>query len=85
MTNEMDPDEFSHFTNDRNLTAQILLAHFWMLSWLLDSVGPVRGFAMREETLLRWVERAALQLPASHRKYVLWPLGMTKHLPEAAT
>ncbi|KAK0648567.1 hypothetical protein B0T16DRAFT_326644 [Cercophora newfieldiana] len=78
MTNEMDADEFAYFTEESNLTAQILLAHFWMMSWILDSLGPSRGFAMREDTVLRWVERAAQRLPESHKRYVLWPLGIVE-------
>jgi hypothetical protein len=75
MTNEMDADEFAHFTDDNNLTAQILLAHFWMLTWVLGSLGPAHGFAMQEKTVLRWVERTAHRLPQSHRHFILWPLG----------
>ncbi|KAK0612119.1 hypothetical protein B0T14DRAFT_341289 [Immersiella caudata] len=76
MTNEMDVHEFAHFTDDNNLAAQILLVHFWMLTWVLDSLGPAHGFAMQERTVLRWVERTAQRLPQSHRHFVLWPLGM---------
>ena len=78
MTNEMDAEEFAHFTDETNHTAQILLAHFWMLSWVLGSLGPARGFAMQESTVLRWVERAAHRLPESHRQYVLGPLGIAE-------
>jgi len=78
MTNEMDADEFANFTQETNLTAQVLLVHFWMLSWVLDSLGPARGFAMREHTVLSWIERAAHRLPESYRRYVLWPLGMVE-------
>jgi hypothetical protein len=74
----MDADEFAHFTEENNVVAQILLAHFWMLTWVLNSLGPARGFAMQEGTVLRWVERIARQLPQSHRHFVLWPLGIAE-------
>ncbi|KAK0732322.1 hypothetical protein B0H67DRAFT_475341 [Lasiosphaeris hirsuta] len=83
MTNDMDADAFAHFTVETNLTAQLLLAHFWMLSWVLGSLGPARGFAMRENTILRWVERTAQRLPETHRRYVLWPLGMAEAMGES--
>jgi hypothetical protein len=78
MTNEIDADEFVEFTKDTNYTAQILLIHFWMLSWVLESqvLGSTRVFAMRPDNVLRWVETAAQRLPESHQKHVLWPLGM---------
>lgn len=78
MANDMDAAEFAHFTDEANFTAQILLTHFWMLSWLLGSFGSASGFAMPESTVLRWVQRAAEQLPNSHRRHVLWPLGMVE-------
>jgi hypothetical protein len=80
VTNEMNPVEFASFTKPTNFTAQILLAHFWMLTLVLQRhvLGPARVFAMQDEVVLQWVERAALQLPESHKRYVLWPLGMAK-------
>jgi len=76
----MDADEFAHFTKPTNLTAQILLAHFWMLTHVLQrhSLGPARAYAVRDDILFQWVETAAQKLPESFRGYVLWPLGMAR-------
>lgn len=79
-TNDMDTSEFAHFTRPTNLTAQILLAHFWMLTHVLQrhALGPARAYAVRDDILFQWVETAAQRLPESHRRYVLWPLGMAR-------
>ncbi|KAK5655743.1 hypothetical protein OQA88_5280 [Cercophora sp. LCS_1] len=79
VTNEMGTDDFADFVSETNMVAQILLAHFWMLSWVLGShvLGPDHGFDLSESTVLRWAEGAAKRLPESYRKYVLWPLGMS--------
>ncbi|KAK4118502.1 hypothetical protein N657DRAFT_651200 [Parathielavia appendiculata] len=77
-TNEMDSDEFASFTNPINYTAQILLVHFWMLTHVLQhhSLGAARSYVLKDEILFQWVETAAQKLPPSHKRYVLWPLGM---------
>jgi hypothetical protein len=78
MTNDMDGDQFASFTKPNNFVAQILLAHFWMLTYLLEErvLGPSRPFALRREVLLHWVGKALQGLPQSHKQYALWPLGM---------
>lgn len=80
MTNDMDTDEFANFTKPTNFTAQILLAHFWMLTHVLQrhSLGAARAYAVRDEVLYQWVQAAAHKLPESHKRYVLWPLGMAR-------
>lgn len=80
VTNEMEPDEFADFTKPTNFTAQILLVHFWMLTLVLQRhvLGPARAFGVRDEVVLQWVQRAAQQLPKSHKRFVLWPLGMVR-------
>ncbi|KAH6843204.1 hypothetical protein B0I37DRAFT_437346 [Chaetomium sp. MPI-CAGE-AT-0009] len=79
-TNDMDADEFANFTNPSNFTAQILLAHFWMLTHVLQchSLGPARVSLVRDEIIFQWVETAVHKLPGSHKRYVLWPLGMAR-------
>ncbi len=79
-TNEMDTDEFADFTRPTNLTAQVLLLHFWMLTHVLQChvLGPAREHVVRDDILFQWVETAAHKLPETHKRYVLWPLGMAR-------
>ena len=76
----MDADEFAHFTRPTNLAAQILLAHFWMLTHVLQrhALGPARAYALRDDILFQWVEAAAQRLPETHKRFVLWPLGLAR-------
>ncbi|KAK3899422.1 protein RTM1 [Staphylotrichum tortipilum] len=55
-TNEMDADAFAHFTKPTNLAAQVLLAHFWMLTHVLQrhALGPARAYALRDDILFQW-------------------------------
>ncbi|KAH6640391.1 hypothetical protein F5144DRAFT_599084 [Chaetomium tenue] len=81
VTNDMDTEEFNNFTNPTNFTAQILLVHFWMLTHVLHrhSLGAARStLPVRDEIIFQWVETAAHSLPRSHKRYVLWPLGMAR-------
>lgn len=81
VTNDMDTEEFNNFTNPTNFTAQVLLVHFWMLTHVLHrhSLGPARtSLPVRDEIIFQWVETAACSLPRSHKRYVLWPLGMAR-------
>jgi hypothetical protein len=76
----MNADEFANFTKPTNFTAQILLAHFWMLTHVLQrhSLGAARAYAVRDEVLFQWVQTAAQRLPESYKRYALWPLGMAR-------
>jgi hypothetical protein len=80
VTNDMNAVEFANFTKPTNFTAQILLAHFWMLTHVLQrhSLGAARAYAVRDEVLFQWVQTAAQRLPESYKRYVLWPLGMAR-------
>ncbi len=76
----MTGNEFADFTRPTNFTAQILLLHFWMLTYTLQrhSLGPAREYVVRDDILFQWVETAAHKLPKTHKRYVLWPLGMAR-------
>ncbi|KAK4097357.1 hypothetical protein N658DRAFT_434185 [Parathielavia hyrcaniae] len=79
-TNEMDSAEFASFTHPTNCTAQLLLVHFWILTHVLQrhSLGAARSYVVKDEILFQWVETTAQKLPPSHKRYVLWPLGMAR-------
>ena len=80
-TNDMDAAEFAAFTCPTNLAAQILLVHFWALTCVLERHvfgASGRAFGVRDDIVRRWVEQAARRMPASHRQYVVWPLGMMR-------
>jgi hypothetical protein len=51
-----------------------------MLTHVLQrhSLGPARGYALKDEILFQWVRTAAEKLPPSHKRYVLWPLGIAR-------
>ncbi len=76
----MTAKEFADFTRPTNFTAQILLLHFWMLTLVLQrhSLGLAREHVVRDDILFQWVETAAQKLPKTHKRYVLWPLGMAR-------
>lgn len=81
MTNKMTAGEFVTFTDPQNYTAQVLLAHFFMLDYVLEmhTLGPTdKPFAFRKQVTRSWVVKAAERLPAAYQKYMLWPLGLAR-------
>lgn len=81
MTNKMTAEEFSAFTDPQNYIAQILLAHFFMLDYILEMYAfgsDAKPFAFQKRVTQAWVIRAAEKLPISYQKYMIWPLGLAK-------
>ncbi|KAK1766589.1 c6 transcription factor [Phialemonium atrogriseum] len=81
MTNKMTAEEFSAFTDPQNYIAQILLAHFFMLDYILEMYAfgsDAKPFAFQKQVTQAWVIRAAEKLPISYQKYMIWPLGLAK-------
>jgi len=83
MTNKMTDEDFAEFTDPQNHTAQILLAHFFMLDYILEAnaIGPAATpFAFQKQITLAWVEKAAAKLPPRHKQCMIWPVGMVEQL-----
>jgi hypothetical protein len=79
MTNKMSDDEYAAFIDPDNVTAQILLVHFFMLDYIIEeyALGTMaKPYAFRKEVTMSWVEKTAKRLPASFRRYIVWPVGM---------
>lgn len=81
MTNKMTAEEFSSFTDPQNHAAQVLLAHFFMLDYVLEMHAfgsTARPFAFQKQVTQSWVVKAAEKLPAGYQKFMLWPLGLAQ-------
>ncbi|KAL0941737.1 C6 zinc finger domain-containing protein [Colletotrichum truncatum] len=78
----MSHQEFVHFTSPDNHTAQLLLAHFFLLAYVIGMVGyrieGDRDARLRERVTLSWLEKIARGLPGNLRRYMRWPLEFAR-------
>ncbi|EGU73899.1 hypothetical protein FOXB_15590 [Fusarium oxysporum f. sp. conglutinans Fo5176] len=81
MFGEMAQDEFKHFTDRRNYVAQIIIAHFFIIEYILATVAlaPVMGsFPFRRAIVSAWAWEVARNVPSIYDVYMRWPLEFVK-------
>ena len=80
----MDADEYAAFTDPANHTAQLLLAHVFLLDYILGDYifrheHPL-GKVARKKVILSWVTAIANKLPLDYQHYIAWPLSYAHEL-----
>ncbi|KAM5364340.1 hypothetical protein ACJZ2D_011537 [Fusarium nematophilum] len=71
-------ETFKHFTDPDNYTAQIIMAHFFIIEYLLATIAlkPVlESFPFRRTIVSAWTREVARNLPSEFELYIRWPLG----------
>lgn len=82
----MSNEDWMNFTEPKNYTAQIIMAYFVLMNYVisvvaLDQVEP--SFKSLKGMSLVWIERIAEKLPARYKKYIEWPLAFAKEVTDA--
>jgi hypothetical protein len=70
-------DDFRHFTDPANHTAQILLAHFFLIEHEIGSLALrpiIQAFLFRSAVTAAWIRDVAARLPPAYTCYLAWPL-----------
>jgi hypothetical protein len=80
----MRPDEYAAFTDPTNYTAQLLLAHAFLLDYILGDYifrheHPL-GKVARKRVILSWISSVAEKLPPEYRPYMTWPCSYAHEL-----
>ncbi|CAG9942798.1 unnamed protein product [Clonostachys rosea f. rosea IK726] len=76
---EPDQADFNHFMDSQNHVAQLLVAHFFVLEYVIGRkvLAPfMSAFSFRETMLRVWIKRLATRLAPEHVSYLDWPLRM---------
>ncbi|VUC30139.1 unnamed protein product [Clonostachys rosea] len=76
---EPDQADFNHFMDSHNHVAQLLVAHFFILEYVIGRkvLTPfIAAFPFRETMIRTWIERLATKLAPEHAAYLDWPLQM---------
>jgi hypothetical protein len=80
----MRPDEYAAFTDPANHTAQLLLAHTFLLDYILGDYifrhEQQLGKVARKRVILSWISSIAEKLPPDYRSYMAWPLSYAQEL-----
>jgi hypothetical protein len=74
-------DEFKHFTDRRNYAAQIIIAHFFIIEYIVATVAlaPIMGsFPFRRAIVSAWAWEVAGNVPPNYDVYMSWPLEFAK-------
>ncbi|CAH0047404.1 unnamed protein product [Clonostachys solani] len=76
---EPDQPDFNHFMDSQNHVAQLLVAHFFLLEYVIGRkvLAPfMSAFSFRETMLRTWIKGLATKLAPEHVPYLNWPLQM---------
>ncbi|CAG9996286.1 unnamed protein product [Clonostachys byssicola] len=76
---EPDQADFNHFMDSQNHVAQLLVAHFFILEYVIGRkvlASFMSAFSFRETMLRTWIKRLATKLAPEHVSYLDWPLRM---------
>ena len=74
-------EQFKTFADPTNYTAQLLLAHFFLVEYMIGAIAlhPILGsFPFRKNITLTWIRSIASRLPATYEPYVRWPLNFAE-------
>ncbi|KAM0418738.1 hypothetical protein ACHAPT_012336 [Fusarium lateritium] len=85
-TNEV---EFNHFTERGNYAAQIIMAHFFVIEYILAKIAlrPImESFPFRKAIILAWTREISRKLPSGYEEYIRWPRAFAEscHLKRGA-
>ncbi|KAH7232411.1 uncharacterized protein BKA55DRAFT_523648 [Fusarium redolens] len=81
MFGELAQDEFKHFTDRRNYTAQIIIAHFFIIEYIVATVAMASimgSFPFRRVIVSAWALEVAENVPSNYDVYMSWPLEFAK-------
>lgn len=73
-------DEFTRFVDPANTTAQLLLAHFFLIEHEIGMLAlrPVaEAFPFRGSITTVWIHDVAARLPSEYSRYLTWPIAYT--------
>ncbi|CAH0042305.1 unnamed protein product [Clonostachys rhizophaga] len=76
---EPDQADFNNFMDSQNHVAQLLVAHFFILEYVIGRkvLTPfMSAFSFRETMLRTWITRLSPKLAPEHASYLDWPLRM---------
>lgn len=76
-------EQFQAFADPSNHTAQLLLAHFFLVEYMIGAIAlhPILGsFPFRKSITLSWIRSIASRLPATYEPYIRWPLTFAEAL-----
>lgn len=80
----MSHQDFLFFSSPTNHAAQLLLAHVFLLDYLVCMTAYrtqwKTGFKYWGQVMLAWLEQIAGALPAGFRGYMEWPLGAARRV-----
>ncbi|CEJ91192.1 hypothetical protein VHEMI06922 [[Torrubiella] hemipterigena] len=84
------PEEFAHFVDPRNYTAQLLILHMLLLDYIMDASldGMTKASTNRPQNkidfhkfiLLSWSEKIVEGLPAAYVACAEWPIHHARQL-----
>ncbi|KAI8417480.1 hypothetical protein FOFC_00035 [Fusarium oxysporum] len=81
MFGELEQDEFKYFTNRRNYAAQIIIAHFFVIEYIVATVAMASimgSFPFRRAIISVWALKVAENVPSNYSIYMSWPLEFAK-------
>ncbi|KAJ9151319.1 Sterol uptake control protein 2 [Pleurostoma richardsiae] len=76
-------EDFKAFRDPGNFAAQILLAHFFLVEYMIGAIAlqPIMGsFPFRKEITVAWIRAIADKLPAEYDQHIRWPLEFAEFL-----
>lgn len=80
----MNSKEFAVFCNPSNYTAQILLAHFFLIEYYIDmsiSLDSTHVLHFRRQVMPKWIEKVADALSPEHVPYMKQALDLARSEP----
>ncbi|KAI7759083.1 hypothetical protein LZL87_012822 [Fusarium oxysporum] len=81
MFGEAAQDEFKHFTDRRNYAAQIIIAHFFIIEYIVATVAmasTMGSFLFRRAIVSAWALEVVENVPSHYDVYMSWPLEFAK-------
>ncbi|KAJ9417924.1 hypothetical protein QL093DRAFT_2565883 [Fusarium oxysporum] len=81
MFGDLEQNEFKHFTNRRNYAAQIIIAHFFIIEYIVATVAMASimgSFPFRRAIISAWASKVAENVPSNYNIYMSWPLEFAK-------
>ncbi|KAI8721637.1 Zn(2)-C6 fungal-type domain-containing protein [Fusarium sp. LHS14.1] len=69
--------EFNHFTDPSNHAAQIIMAHFFVIEYILAAIALkpiIDSFPFRRVIIANWTKEISKKLPSGYEEYIRWPL-----------
>jgi hypothetical protein len=69
--------EFNHFTDRSNYAAQIIMAHFFVIEYILAAIALkpiIDSFPFRRVIIAAWTKEISKKLPSGYEEYIRWPL-----------